>query len=118
MSRFFERRRSLHLVATLTMFLVAVSVAHVDDYGMLSPVAPLSDDVLTSLDATTQFRTTMSGSRSDTDHDCSCLLCTATVPNSLRSRLLPPHAGKLSTPVVAAIAGALHLSEVFHPPSA
>lgn len=118
MTRFLERSRRFHLTATLTMFLAAVSVAHVDDYAMVSQATRFFSDVFSSSDAATEVRATPSASQSDPEHDCSCLLCTVTVSDSLRSRVLPPSSGRLAAPGAAATADSPHLAQVFHPPSA
>ncbi len=118
MTRFLERRRNFHLAATLATFLIAVPLAQADDYGMLSQVAPTSGEIFVLSGDATEIRATKSESGPDTDHDCSCPLCALIILDSLRNRLLPPSEGKLERPGLSAIAGSLHLSEVFRPPSA
>ncbi len=100
------------------MFVVAVLVAHVDDYGMLSHAAPPPGVALASPAVAPDLSAPAPASRPDSDHDCSCLFCTMTVSDSPRNRLLRPSAGTLPPDGPATAAGSLHLSEIFHPPSA
>ncbi len=118
MTRFLRRCRRLHLAATLAMFVIAVLVAHVDDYGMLSHTASPPDVLSASPGTAADEFTPASATRPDSDHDCSCLLCIVTVSNSPRNRLLPPAAGTLPPGGPEAAVGSPDPSEVFHPPSA
>ncbi len=118
MTRLLQRCRRLHVAATLAMFVVAVLVAHVDDYGMLSRTASPPGVAFASPGAGADAFAPASASRPDAGHDCSCSLCIVTVSDSLRKRLVPPSAGTLPPVGPAAAAGSPDLSEVFHPPSA
>ncbi len=119
MTRFRKRCGRFPLAATLPLFLVAVLVAHVDDYRAPARAALTSGDAAAlSEDSPTDLRATPPGPQSDQEHECSCLLCTATVSDSPRDRVLRPLGGTLAATAGGAVAGSLDLPQVFHPPSA
>ncbi len=118
MTRLLQRCRRLHIAATLAMFVVAVLVAHVDDYGMLSRAASLPGAAFASPGAAAVISAPASAPRSDSGPDCSCLLCTVTISDSPRNRVLRPSAGTLPPDGPEEAPGSLHLAQVYHPPSA
>lgn len=118
MSRSLERRCAFHLAATLVVVLLAVSIADIDDYDTHSRAMRSSFNSTMSLTAMAEISSATADPESGSHDACACLLCIAALWDSFGIRIYPPSAGKLSTPLVAGVAGSLHLSEVFHPPSA
>lgn len=118
MSRFFADHCKFPFAATLLVVLLTVSVADIDDYDMHSQAmrSPLKTSM--SWNAIVEISSATSDAASESEHACACLLCVLTLPDSFGTRVLPPSAGRLSTPIVAGTAAFPHLSEVFHPPSA